>query len=120
MWTTPWVMKYARISFLSVSFRQQGKMHTVHLTPVQPGAVTAGQINDCVGRWFERVRQAAGQCTGTMPHASDPASVSVSPEPAWNRKALPLRRARRTIETPQCWPVQSTQNIAGRAPYKPP
>ena len=90
MWTTPWVMKYARISFLSVSFRQQGKMHTVHLTPVQPGAVTAGQINDCVGRWFERVRQAAGQCTGTMPHASDTASVSVSAEPAWNRKALPL------------------------------
>jgi hypothetical protein len=65
-------------------------MHTVHLTPVQPGAVTAGQINDCVGRWFERVRQAAGQCTGTMPHASDTASVSVSAEPAWNRKALPL------------------------------
>ena len=83
-------MKYARINFLSVTFRQAGQLQTVHLTPVEVAATSAGQINDCVGRWFERVRQAAAQCTGTMPHASDTASVSVSAEPAWNRKRLPL------------------------------
>jgi hypothetical protein len=38
----------------------------------------------------EWVRQAASQYTGTIPHASDTASVSVSAEPAWNRKGLPL------------------------------
>ena len=90
MWTTPWVMKYARISFLSVTFRREGQLQTVHLTPVEAGASSAGQINDGVGRWFERVRQAASQCTGTVPHASDTASVSVSAEPAWNRTVLPL------------------------------
>jgi tRNA A-37 threonylcarbamoyl transferase component Bud32 len=90
MWTTPWVMKYARISFLAVTFRQQGQLQAVHLTPVEPGAVNASQINDGVGRWFERVRQAVIQCTGTTPQTSDTASVSVSAEPAWNRKVLPL------------------------------
>ena len=38
----------------------------------------------------EWVRQPASQYTGTIPHASDTASVSVSTEPAWNRKGLPL------------------------------
>ena len=90
MWTTPWVMKYARISFLSVTFRQQGQLQTVHLTPVEPGSVAGSQINECVGQWFERVREAVHQCTGTVPHASDTPSVSVSAEPAWNRKGLPL------------------------------
>jgi hypothetical protein len=90
MWTTPWVMKYARINFLSISFRQQGQLLTVLLTPVEPGAVTASQINDCVGRWFERVREAASRRIGTAPRASDTALVSVSAEPAYNRKALPL------------------------------
>ena len=74
MWTTPWVMKYARINFLSVTFRRDGQLQTVHLTPVEPGATSAGQINDCVGRWFERVRQAAAQCTGAIPHATDTAA----------------------------------------------
>ena len=90
MWTTPWGMRYARIIFLSVSFRPEGQLQTVHLTPVEPAAISASEINDCVGRWFERVRHAAIQCTGRVPHASDTASVSVSAEPAWNRKALPL------------------------------
>jgi len=35
MWTTPWVMRYARIIFLSVSFRPEGQLQTVHLTPVE-------------------------------------------------------------------------------------
>jgi tRNA A-37 threonylcarbamoyl transferase component Bud32 len=90
MWTTPWVMKYARISFLRVAFRQQGRLQAIHLTPVEAGAATAGEVNDCVGRWFGRIRQAACQATGSLPHASGPASVTVSAEPAWNRKALPL------------------------------
>jgi serine/threonine protein kinase len=90
MWTTPWVMKYARINFLHISYRQQGQLQTVHLTPVEPGSVAGSQINECVGRWFDRVREAVHQCTGTVPHASDTPSVSVSAEPAWNRKGLPL------------------------------
>ncbi len=90
MWTTPWVMKYARINFLSVSFRQNGQLQTVQLTPVERGAATAGEINDSVGRWFERVREGVTRCTGKTPPASDTASVSVSAEPAWNRRALPL------------------------------
>ena len=90
MWSTPWVMKYARINYLSVTFPQDGQLLTVHLTPVEPGTTSANQINDCVGQWFEWVRQAAARCTGTVPQASATASVSVSAEPAWNRKALPL------------------------------
>jgi hypothetical protein len=90
IWLTPWMMKYARISFLSITFRQQGQLQTVHLTPVEPGAVSAGQINDCVDRWFERVRQAASQCAGAMPHASDGASISITAGRAWDRKARPL------------------------------
>ncbi len=89
MWTTPWVMKYARLNFLSVSFRRDGQLQTVHLTPVPPQAAAAAQINDYVGRWFERVQQAIRQCTGTTPRASDPAALVVSAEPAWNRKGLP-------------------------------
>ena len=90
MWTTPWVMKYARVNFLTVTFRREGQLQTVHLTPVEPGATSAGQINDCVGRWFESVRQAAALCAGALPHASDTSTVSVSAEPAWNRTTLPL------------------------------
>lgn len=90
MWTTPWVMKYARVSFLSVTYRGGGQMQTVHLTPVERQATTAGEINDCVGRWFEWVRHAASQCAGKTPHTSETASMSVSAEPAWNRKVLPL------------------------------
>ena len=37
MWTTPWVMKYARINFLSVTFRREGQSQTVHLTPWSRG-----------------------------------------------------------------------------------
>ncbi len=90
MWTTPWVMKYARINFLSVTFRQAGQSQIVHLTPVEVAATSAGQINDCVGHWFERVRQAVARCTGTVPQSSDTALASVSAEPASNRKTLPL------------------------------
>ena len=90
MWTTPWVMKYARINYLCVTYRYQGQLLTVHLTPLEPGATNAAQINDSVGRWFERVRRAVQTCTGKVPRALDTPAVSVSAEPAWNRKALPL------------------------------
>jgi len=90
MWTTPWIMNYARLNFLSVTFRQNGQSQTVHLTPVPPSPVAAGQINDYVGLWFERVQRAIQQRTGRAPHASDPAALCVSAEPAWNRKGLPL------------------------------
>ncbi|HEY5914649.1 MAG TPA: serine/threonine-protein kinase [Verrucomicrobiae bacterium] len=90
MWTTPWVIKYARIDFLSVSFQQDGKLQTVHLTPVPPEADSASQINLHVGRWFEELQRAIKQRVGTAPHTSDPEWLSVSAEPAWNRKGLPL------------------------------
>jgi len=90
MWSTPWVMKYARLNFLSVTFKQDEQLQTVHLTPVPPGATAAAQINDCVGRWFERIQRAIEQSIGATPHASEPAALCVSAEPAWNRKGLPL------------------------------
>ena len=57
MWTTPWVMKYARLNFLSVTYRQRGQSRTVLLTPVEPEGAAASSINEGVGRSFERVRQ---------------------------------------------------------------
>jgi hypothetical protein len=65
-------------------------LQTVHLTPVPPDAASAGQINLFVGRWFERIQQAVHRCAGTTPHASEPEWLSISAEPAWNRKGLPL------------------------------
>ncbi len=90
MWTTPWVMRYARLNFLAVRFRQDGQLQTVHLTPVPSGETPAGEINEYVGRWFERVQHTIQQRTGKIPHASDPANTCVSAEPAWNRKGLLL------------------------------
>ena len=90
MWTTPWVMKYARLNFLSVSYRRQGESRTVLLTPVEPEGANASQINDGVGRWFERVCQGVKRATGVLPHRTDPASLAISAEPAWNWKGLPL------------------------------
>jgi serine/threonine protein kinase len=90
MWTTPWVMKYARLNFISVSFRQDGELQTVHLTPAPPEPVSSSQINLYVGRWFDRLQQAFKQSVGTTPHASDPEWLVISAEPAWNRKGLPL------------------------------
>ena len=33
MWTTPWVMQYERLNFLSVTYNKDGRSETVHLTP---------------------------------------------------------------------------------------
>jgi len=90
MWSTPWVMKYARVNFLSVTFRDQGKLQTVLLTPVPPDATSASEINLFVSRWHDRIQRAAKRITGAIPPASDPECVTVSAEPAWNRKGLPL------------------------------
>jgi serine/threonine protein kinase len=90
MWATAWVMKYARLNFLSVTYRQQGQSRTVLLTPVEPQAANASQINEGVGRWHERLRQGVKRATGALPHRTDPASLAISAEPAWNWKGLPL------------------------------
>ena len=34
MWTTPWVMKYARFNFLSITYTETGSLRIVHLMPV--------------------------------------------------------------------------------------
>lgn len=90
MWTTPWVAKYARLNFLSVSYWQDGKLQTVHLTPVPLEATSANQVNQYVGRWFERLQSAAKDHAGAIPRASAPEWVTVSAEPAWNKKGLPV------------------------------
>lgn len=90
MWSTPWVMKYARLNFLSVTFRDEGRLQTVLLTPVPPDATSASEINLFVSRWHDRIQRAVKRITGAIPPASDPECVTVSAEPAWNRKGLPL------------------------------
>jgi len=90
MWTTPWVMKYARVNFLSVTFRRDGQLQTVHLTPAEPGADNPARINDCVGRWFELLKKAVVAATGSAPHFTEPERLTVQAERAWGRKAWPL------------------------------
>ncbi len=91
MWTTPWVTKYARINFLSVTFRREGQSQTVHLTPVEPGAN--------YGRPNQRLRRAAGSSgcgrrrvarTGSAPHCSEPESLTIKAQKAWGRIGWPL------------------------------
>jgi hypothetical protein len=65
-------------------------LQTVHLTPVPPAATSANQINLYVGRWFERLQSAIKQQAGAPPHVSEPDWLSISAEPAWNRKGVPL------------------------------
>jgi serine/threonine protein kinase len=90
MWTTPWVMKYARINFLSVTFTKEGLQQTILLTPVTHGLASAGAINDYVGKWLELVRQAVIARTGTAPPCSEPERLTVRAERAWGRKGWPL------------------------------
>ncbi|HOX56362.1 MAG TPA: serine/threonine-protein kinase [Candidatus Paceibacterota bacterium] len=90
MWTTPWVMKYARINFLSVTFRREGQLQTVHLTPVEPSADNPARINDCVGRWFELVKKAVVAATGSAPHFTEPERLTVQAQRAWGRKGWPV------------------------------
>ncbi len=90
MWTTPWVMKYARINFLSVTFRHEGHLQTVHFTPVEPGANTESRINDCVGGWFDRVRQTVIARTGSAPRCTEPDTLTIKAQKAWGRKGWPL------------------------------
>jgi tRNA A-37 threonylcarbamoyl transferase component Bud32 len=90
MWSTPWLMKYARINYLCITFRRAGQLQTVHLTPIEPGTSSASQVNDCVARWHEQVQQALRNCGAAAPHVSEPGSVSVSAEPAFNQRVMPL------------------------------
>jgi hypothetical protein len=90
MWTTPWVMKYERLNFLAVTFAAGSERRTVHLTPVAEGAHSAAQANALVAEWFELIRTATATSTGAVPPASEPAQVTVSAQPSWNRKGIPL------------------------------
>ena len=58
MRTTPWVTKYERIYFLSITFGPVGQERTVHLTPVPSGAPPPALINAQVAEWFEAVGKA--------------------------------------------------------------
>ena len=88
MWTTPWVMKYARVNFLSIT--AINPLRTVHLTPVPAGINSTEQANSQVAEWFETIRAAVVALTGAAPHASEPAAVTVSAQPGWTRKGGPL------------------------------
>ncbi len=90
MWTTPWVMQYERLNYLSVTFAKDGRRQTVHLTPVAGGTASAQQINEQMGGWFEAIRTAVVAQTGVAPHVSEPRNVLTSAEPAWNKKGVPL------------------------------
>ena len=88
MWHSPWVMKYERLNFLSVTFRQGTR--TVCLTPTAPGMSSTAEINALVSDWFLRIQQAVRKAAGAAPRMSDPAAISISAQPAWNRKGVPL------------------------------
>jgi hypothetical protein len=90
MWTTPWVMQYERLNYLSVTYRKDGRSETVHLTPVAPGAASARQINEEIGGWFEAIQKAVMARRGVAPRVTEPRAVTISAEPAWNRKGVPL------------------------------
>ncbi len=90
MWTTPWVMQYERLSFLAVTYRKYGRSQTVHLTPVPPGVASGRQINEGIGGWFEAIQEAVTAKSGIAPRATEPRAVTISAEPAWNRKGVPL------------------------------
>jgi len=90
MWTTPWVMKYERIFFLSITCGPAGGERTVHLTPVRPGASAAAASHEAVSEWFEAVREAVMARTGVSPHVSDPATVSVIGQRFWCRRVAHL------------------------------
>ena len=88
MWHSPWVMKYERLNFLLVTFHQGTR--TVCLTPTAPGMSSPAEINALVSDWFLRIQQAARKAAGAAPRMSDPAAISISAQPAWNRKGVPL------------------------------
>ena len=90
MWTTPWVMRYERLSYLAVTYGTGGRSETIHLTPVPPGAASGQQINEQIGGWFEAIQKAVTAQRGTAPRVSEPRAVTISAEPAWNRKGVPL------------------------------
>jgi hypothetical protein len=72
-------MKYARLNFFSVTYRQQGQSRIVLLTPVEAHSTSVCQINDGVGRWYERLRQDVKRATGALPHRTEPASLLSAP-----------------------------------------
>jgi len=90
MRTTPWVRKYARFNFLSITLGASGKQRTVCLTPVPSGPAFPALINAQVAEWFEAVRQAVVASTGTSPHVSEPGALTIRARSAWNRKGIPL------------------------------
>ncbi len=90
MWTTPWVMKYERIFFLSVTFSAGGRQRTVHLTPVPAGSSGISVINAHVAEWFEAVRQARVALTGNEPRSSEPGAKAVHAQRTWIRRTGPL------------------------------
>jgi serine/threonine protein kinase len=90
MRTTPWVMKYERIFFLSISFGTGGRQRTVHLTPVPANASSSASINAQVSEWFNAVSQATVAITGTSPHVSEPAAVTLRAQQSWVRRTARL------------------------------
>ncbi|MBE7502511.1 MAG: serine/threonine protein kinase [Verrucomicrobiales bacterium] len=90
MWTTPWVMKYARFHFLSVTYTEAGSSRTVHLMPVDPDGLRSAGSGAALAPWFEAIRQAIVTRTGQSPPTTDPAALAISAEPNWNRKGWPL------------------------------
>ncbi|HOW65379.1 MAG TPA: serine/threonine-protein kinase [Verrucomicrobiota bacterium] len=90
LWTTPWVMKYARVNFLALTFAAAAQRHTIHLTPMPSTVSATASINAEVALWFERIREAVAFVTGNAPPSSSPEAVSVSAQSGWNRRAMPV------------------------------
>jgi tRNA A-37 threonylcarbamoyl transferase component Bud32 len=90
MWTTPWVMKYSRVNFVSVTYDMNGAQRTVCLTPVKPGTGSTAEINAQVADWFEAVRKAVLAVTGANPRSAEPGRITIGAQRSWNLKGVPL------------------------------
>ncbi len=111
MWTTPWVMKYARVNFLSVGYESKGRQETVLLSPAGAGTASAADINVQVSVWQEAIRNAVLARTGSPPAVLDPKNLLFSAEPAWNRKGIPLFLAATALSVLLVW-----QHTSGEGP----
>ncbi|HVM49759.1 MAG TPA: serine/threonine-protein kinase, partial [Candidatus Acidoferrum sp.] len=89
MWTTPWVMKYERLNFLSVVFSAGGSLRTVFLTPVPPLPAPPARINAEVSGWFEAIQQAVAGLTGAAPPQLAPSAATIRAQRSWMRRASP-------------------------------
>ena len=90
MWTTPWVMKYASVNFVSVTFDDAGHSRTALFTPVTDDGGPDAPRRTLETEWFDALSHAIAGLAGRAPQLSTPTAPVYSAEPDWGRKGWPL------------------------------